>query len=677
MTELHLDYETYSEADISDCGTSRYSRHPSTEVLMVAFAYDDDEPEVFDVSGGERLPKRFLEGLRDPDVTKMAWNAPFEMDITRNVLGEELYPDEWYDIMVLAYTLSFPGSLDKAGTFAGLAEDKKKSSRGKALIRKFCQPQKPTKKAPWTRATRETNPSEWEEFLEYNRQDVVAQRAFKRKFEKWDLPKHEWRNWYLDREINDAGVPINMNVVNNAIKIYEEIYANRIEELKAITGLANPNSNVQLLGWLQRNGYRYLDLKKSHVLAARSEGLDAEPLRVLELRQEVSKASIKKFYALREKVDSDGVLRNGFQFAGAQRTWRWAGRGWQPQNLAKPPKELEDQQEQVVDHVERLSAKRIELLYKNPMDVLSMCVRPVAQAPKGYLFVDSDLNAIENRVLGWIADDQKILDVFRKNQDPYLAFAVYSTGKPYEQLYHEYKVLGDKKARNDNKPPTLGCGYMLSAGKFIVDEATGEETGTGLLGYAKNMGIALTPHQAEHAVKVFRKTFTEVVEFWYAIEKAMKKTIKTGHPTRVGFLTFDMSGPFCRMGLPSGRYLHYYKPSVRMMKKPWGDVGETITYWGLNDKGAWALLTTHPGKITENADQAIARDLLVHGMRLAKKEGIDTRIHVHDQICGLVKEADAEKKLNILKECMSVVPKWAPGLILGAEGTISRVFMKD
>lgn len=681
MTKLHLDFETFSKANLKKVGTSRYSRDPSTEILLLGWKLDDEPVDVVRFAEGQRAPKILRDALRDPDVRKFAWNSPFEKAILQNVAGIEIFHDEWVDPTVLAYSLSFPGSLEDVGNIIGIGEDKKKSARGKALIRMFCQPQKPTKKAPYDRKTHLTHPEEWEEFVEYCARDVEAEEAIYEKLKKWDMPAHEWRLWYLDQKINNAGIPIRMQVVHNAIKIASEVVEKRIKEMKEITGLANPNSGKhQLLPWLKEQGYPFDDLKKAHVKKA-LETLEESPenrdlIRVLELRQEVSKSSVKKYNALAEATDEDGMLRNAFQFNGAQRTHRWGGRKYQPQNLAKPVPYLESVQAEAVRDLELLDTESIELLYHKPMDLLSTCVRPVVQAIPGHLLADADLSAIENRVLGWLADDQKILNVFRKGRDPYVDFATYMTGRTYDDLWHEYKVLGKKENRTLAKPATLGCGFLLGPGEFRKDPKTGEVVGTGLLGYAQSMGVTMTPKQSEHAVRTFRETFTGVKSFWYDLDKAMRRCIRTKQPQRVGFITFDATGPFVRMGLPSGSHLYYYKPRIEERKTPWGEVRPTITYEGLNDKSQWVRLSTHPGKITENAVQKVARDVLAHGMTLADKRGFDIRLHVHDEIVTMEPKEVAHDRLEILCECMSKVPKWAPGLILGAEGEVSHAFFK-
>jgi DNA polymerase len=318
------------------------------------------------------------------------------------------------------------------------------------------------------------------------------------------------------------------------------------------------------------------------------------------------------------------------------------------------------------------------MVYEKPFDVLSSCVRPVVQAPDGFLFADVDLSAIENRVLGWMSNCHPILDVFKKGQDPYIAFATKLFHKTYEELWHEYKVLGNSSKRTIAKPGVLGAGYRLGPGEQHENRKTGEMEATGLLGYAWNMGVRqFTKEDSALSVDTFRRSYPEVVEFWYAIERAAKKCITTGREVDCWPVVLDMAGPFMRMRLPSGRCLHYFRPRIRDCKTPWGEVRPTITYEGLNDKKMWGLITTHGGKLTENPDQAISRDLLVHGMRIAKKEGLSVRVHVHDQIVALVPEKEADRQLRVLKECMEDVPVWAKGLPVGSSGFISKIFTKD
>lgn len=695
---FHNDFETFSEVDLKKCGSSVYARHPSTEILMQSYATDDGEVAQWvplenigprtAYSSTERYRKALLadmplelkEAIRDPSYFWFAWNKSFEYQILLHVAGIEIPHHRWRDPMVLALTLSFPGALDAVGTILNLPPELRKKA-GMALINKFSKPRKPTKTIDRVRNMPEHFPAAWNDYKVYNRNDTVAERACWLKMRPFNMPPHEWKLWYLDQEINEAGIPINLTVANNAVAIADQVVEARMEEMREITKLSNPNSTEQLLPWLQDGGYPYDDLKKGHVKRAASLaeelGLHEDTSRVLQLRSEVSKSSVKKFTALTHATDADGFLRHGFQFAGAQRTWRWGGRKFQAQNLARPEPYLEHLIHMLVDHLEHLDAESIEMIYEYPMDVLSACVRPVVQAKPGYLLLDADLNAIENRVLGWMTGCDKILDVFRNGRDPYIDFATYLYGEPYADLWHQYKVLKEKTKRTVAKPGVLGCGYMLSAGHEFENERTGEIEATGLLGYAWNMGVKLTLEQSQQSVDVFRSTYLEVPDYWDEIDQAARRCISTGKPTEAGPVEFDRYGPFMRMRLPSGRYLHYYKPSLQMKAMPRGKKKLAICYEGLNDKKKWGLISTHPGKLTENADQAISRDLLAHGMQLARAEGIDIRLHVHDQIVAMAPEDEAEDQLKLLIECMEQPPKWAPDLPLGAEGFVDRIFRKD
>jgi len=924
---------------------------------MCAWSLDDVKQKQWIPAEGEEIPSEFREAMEDPKVIKWAWNAPFERSIISNTLGIDTPLVSWRDTMVLALTCSLPGKLEKAGPVVDLDEDKQKLAKGRRLMSKFSSPRKPTKTKPETRVHWYDAYSDWLEYLEYNDQDETAERAIYHRLKAYMPSDEEWELWHIDQQINEAGIPINMRMVRNAISIYEATLRDKLAEMEEITGLDNANSGPQLLPWLQDNGYPFDDLKKGHITRAierRREELglgesdqighnggpalddDDALLRVLELRSETSRTSPKKYHALRRAVDTrDEVLRYAFQFAGAARTWRWGGRLFQPQNLPRPIKKLEKGIEIHARNVEELNAGCFNIIYDKPMDVLASTIRPAAQAPDGYLFIDADLNAIENRVLGWLAGCEKILRVFKLNRDPYVDFATYLFGLPYDVLMAEYKG-GDSSKRTISKPGVLGClkgetpvlthrgwkaiveltvddwlydgegwvrhggvvwkgyqdvlcrsgiyatldhrflvegewqewrqvnlpktfdraldtaigmfsntqgraaarasgssaaadagsrgsyraqtspedypraaldallltvaptsesesaqtcstywqivstlrervaktrktvrivttalgefvcgstahtngcdtssmssertvplkliggtmtvttspeisgsqpgqskiqiadtwdilnsganarfavltedgclvahncGYMLGPGEERYNHKTGEKEATGLLGYAWNMQITeFTAEQSKLSVETFRREFEEVKDYWYGIERATKKCIRTGRRVDFGHVYFDRKGPFMRMGLPSGRHLHYCRPRIEDVRMPWGDMKASITYESLNDKKQWVRESTHPGKLTENADQAIARDLLAHGMKLAFRRGLDLRIHVHDQLVGLSREDRAEEELKILIECMEEQPRWAKGLPLGSNGFVSKVFMKD
>jgi DNA polymerase len=660
---------------------------------MGAWSLNDVKQRQWSPAEGEDMPYDLQEALEDPHVVKWAWNAPFEINIARHVLKLRTPTESWRDTMVLALTCSLPGKLEKAGPVVDLPENQLKDSRGRVLMRKFSSPYSPKRGGRkrhflWYEAY-----SDWIDYLAYNDQDETAERGIWHRLKRYMPSEEEWALWHLDQEINEDGIPINMDLVRNAIAVYETMVEDRLKEMQEITGLDNANSGTQLLPWLQDQGYPFDDLKKGHVERA-LEYCDDPPehwgdnfrtsyvknkrlKRVLELRSEASKTSPKKFHALARAVGDDGMLRYAFQFAGAARTWRWGGRLWQPQNLVKPTKALEKGIVTHVKNLERCDAESLELIYEKPMDLVAAGVRPAAQAPDGMVFADADLNAIENRVLGWMTGCDKILRVFRMNRDPYLSFAVYLYETPYDKLLRDYEA-GDGLKRKIAKPGTLGCGYMLGPGEERTNWKTGEKEATGLLGYAWNMGIReFTVEQSKLSVETFRREFSEVKDYWYDIERAAKKCIRTGKPVEFGLLRFDRKGPFMRMILPSGRALHYCRPRIEDVKTPWGAIKPTITYEELNDRKQWVRNSTHPGKLTENADQAIARDILAVAMVRAKVRGLSTRIHVHDQLVALVKENRADEKLKILQECLEEPIDWAPGLPLGSAGFISKIFIKD
>lgn len=697
---LHHDFETYSDLDVRKVGASRYARHPSTEVIMCGYAFDNGPVKQWVPVEGEPRPAELEDAVADDRVLKYAWNKPFEWNIWRHVEGIETPHHAWRDPMVMAMALSFPGSLDKAGKAIGLDEKYlKKAKSGANLINWFCKLRPATKLKPLRRVQWHDKLDKWLEFLDYNRSDVIAERKIYRMLRRYDLPAHEWELWALDQEINEGGIPINVAMARNAVEMHGEIVARRLAEMKAITGLQNPNANAQLLGWLSDQGYPFNDLKKGHVrraLATYEErgggNWSKEYARVLELRLEASRTAPKKFATLDRHTDEDGRLRYALQFAAAGRTWRWGGRAYQVHNLAKPEKWLEDiewemtplgfqrvvggTQIAAAEAVEKLDADCLEILYSRPMDVLAACTRPVIQAPPGYVFIDADLNAIENRVLGWLADDKRILRVFRKNRDPYVDFATYLYQQSYDSLWAEYKA-GNKGKRTVAKPGVLGCGYMLGPGKQYEDRQTGEIEATGLLGYAWNMGVRLTPEEAERSVQVWRATYRDAVQFWWDISNAAFDCLRRKQRTTARHIAFERDGPFLRMVLPSDRSLFYYQPEILDWKMPWDDYKPSVTYMQLNDKHQWDRVSTHPGKLTENADQAVARDLLAHGIRLAWREGIGIVFHVHDQVVALVREAEADAKLRLLIDCMSERPRWAKGLPMAAAGHISKWFVKD
>lgn len=702
LDELNLDWETFSKSDLTKVGSDVYSRDPSTEVLMGAYSLNGSKIKQWIPAEGQEMPRELAEALVDPEVRKWAWNAPFEMNILENTLKMPVDVRQWRCTMAFAQLTGYPGSLEKAGPAIGLPEDKVKLDTGRKLMRKFSMEKKSRLKATMGEMFRTywyEDLEDWECYLEYNRGDVVTEQEILRRLKPYAPPDFEWELWELDQIINRRGIPINLDMVANCVTLYDQSYAVGFRRMQEITGLDNPMSPKQLLPWLKDHIYPFDDLKKGHVRQARGYfenkpehwdedqylewQMDFDLRDALDLRLELSRSSITKFHALQRATvpvgkGQFGLLRYTLQFAGAQRTARWAGRIFQPQNLPRPEKQFEKEIEVHAANVATLDRESIELIYPNTFDVLASCIRPAAQAPEGQLFIDADLNAIENRVLGWLARCRKILRVFELGRDPYVDFATYLYHTAYDTLYAEYKA-GNSAKRTIAKPGVLGCGYMLGAGQTYEDKDTGEIEATGLLGYAWGMGVRhFTLEDSKLSVETFRREFSEVKDYWYGIERAAKKAIRTGKRVDFDQVSFDLKGPYMRIRLPSGRYLHYKNPKIEKKRAPWGDMKDTITYLGQNDRKQWVRQTTHPGKITENVDQAVSRDLLAHGMMLAhRRHQLDIRLHVHDQIVALTDEAKAERDLARLIECMEEQPKWAHDLPLGSAGFATKVFKKD
>ena len=693
---LHHDLETFSRLDLTEVGVDLYSKHKSTEILMCAFAYDDGEIKQWLPEEGEvTMPAELEDGLLDERIVKHGWNTSFERHLWRNTMGIDIPYNQWRDAMVLAQSLSLPGKLSKAGEALKMDDEYMKSNEGKNLMRWFSMMRPATKTKPRRRVYWHEQPIRWPRYKLYNVKDVEAERAIWYKCLPLDMPWSEWELWFLDQEINERGVPVDIKFARHAVKVKDDLIHTRIERMREITDLEKPNAPMQLLPWLQDQGYPFADMKKGHVRRAIEDNDDMPPLarEVCGLRLETAMASVKKYDAVVRHTGDDGLLRNTLQFGGAARTARWAGRVVQVQNLAKAIKALEglkwrrraDGAMEVCggdllaarEAVAALDAESLDMLFKNPMEMLSACVRPTIMAPPGYVFVDADLRAIENVVLGWLANDKKILGVFEEGRDPYIDFATYMFQRPYDELMAEYKA-GDSGPRTTSKPGVLGCGYMLSAGKQYEDKKTGEIEATGLLGYAWNMGVkSFTPEQAELSVAVWRRTFHQAVQFWEDIQAAAFRTVNTRRESSVRHIGFSMYKNVLHLHLPSERSLKYIKPFIKDKVMPWGKKKPNLHYEGKDHNGNWSVISTHPGKLTENADQAIARDLLAHGIVNAQREGIDVRMHVHDQILGLCLEEEAGGKLSTLIECMTDRPVWCPDMPMAAAGHISKWFVKD
>lgn len=685
MTRLHLDYETRSAVDLIEAGLHTYARDKTTRVLMAAWAIDDGPVQLWLPHVSPKAPPMLRDAMRDPSVEKWAWNAPFERAITENTLG--LKTEGWRDTMVMALYASLPGALALAGMALRLPSEDLKDPEGKRLIRLFSMARKPTETNPALFNDWNSHPEDFESFGRYCIRDVHTERTIYHKLKSIAPPASEWKLWELDQEINQRGVPVDLQFVEAAIEMANAERESLMRKLRAITGLENPKTQSAFLKWARTQGYPYGDLRKATVERAIREGKVPEKLiEVMRMRGLVTKTSTAKFDSIIEKTKA-GRIHNMLQFYGASRTGRWGGRDPQPQNLPRPDGKIEGDEERVTEMVRNREVDAITDEFGAVIPVVSSLVRSSFRAPSGYKFYMADLNAIENRVLGWLFGDDTILDVFREKRCPYLSFAVHMYKQPYEELLHEYKVQKVKFKRQNAKPAVLGGGYMLSGGEEVENDV-GDIIKTGLWGYGESMGVKMTRQEAHEAVRVFRSTHVKVVEGWAKLKQAAFDCVRDRTTIRVGPVTFKGEAGIMRVRLPSGRVLHYLYPRIEEVMRefrkelPDGTIAvekkrvPTLTYEGVDQRTKkWGRTSTHGGRLTENLVQAIARDVLAVGLMRATKMGFKTVLHVHDE---LVCEVPDNSKLTIEDLCNAMASpiSWAPDLPLAAEGAVSVVYKK-
>ena len=681
MTHLSLDYETASAVDLIGSGLRAYARDPSTKVLMAAYAIDDGPVQLWQPHEQSKAPVDLRDAMRDPSVEKWAWNASFENAITEHVLG--LKVPRWRDTMVNALYASLPGALALAGAALGLPEELLKNPEGKRLIRRFSLP-----KADGTFNDWSTHPDDWELFCSYCKQDVVTEREIRTRLSKIVVPEAEWALWELDQEINRRGVPVDVEFVRQAIKIGAAEKARLVHILKRETGLPNPMTQAAFLEWARDNGYPFGDLKKATVeRAVREGGLDPKLTELLSVRAQAAKTSMAKFDSIAAKTQN-GRIYNMLQFYGAARTGRWGGRDPQPQNFSRPIKAVEEREAEVTAMVRNGEYDDILMEFGYAIPVVSSVVRSSFSAPEGKTFYIADLNAIENRVIGWLAGCKPTLEVFENNLCPYKSFAVEMFGVPYEEV--------TKQMRTDSKPAVLGGGFMLGGGDEKVNK-NGDLIRTGLWGYAESMGIALTRERAHESVRIFRERRPAIVNFWRDLRDAAMDCVANHTTVRVGHVVFNGTKGLMRVRLPNGRVLNYVRPRIEQVKRTFertvvvgeDDKGRPVTevrketkivpalsYEGVDQRTKkWGRQFTHPGKITENLVQAVARDVLCEGLVNAKAKGFDIILHVHDEIICEV-PLGSHLKLEDLIECMARPISWAPGLPLAAAGEVTPFYKK-
>jgi DNA polymerase bacteriophage-type len=697
VTELRLDFETFNEVDITDLGLDVYASDPSAEVMIAGFAFDRDEPSLWSIDEGP-MPRDLKAAMADPQVIKKAWNAQFERVMAQRVLRIPYDPQNpaagWRCTMFRAYHMSFIGKLDEVGAQMLMPDTALKSQRGKALINMFSMPRKPTKADPRTRWTYRTHPAEWEEFRQYCKQDVVAETAIDDKAADFFFPQREWELYEIDQAINDRGIPVSMPFAEGCYALYQRRKDELIAELIEITGLTNPNSGKQFLPWAHDRGYPFADLKADTIDRVLDPQLEHRAncsnslIAALAVRRNATKTAPTKNLKVMERA-VDSRMRYTLQIGGASRTNRWGGRGLNPQNLKRTPKEFENQIaiEAISRTIKEQNYDLLKMFADEPMDVLAGVGRSVIEAPEGEEFVVADLSSIETAVAGWLFGVRKLLDVFANNKDPYKDFG--------QVLFETEYDLVTKKQRNDSKPAVLGCGFRLGGGSV---DRFGKKTG--LWGYAESMGVNLEREDSHKAVKLFRQRYEEFPLGWKALEHAAKSALKnrgveycpiivrkdgSKHTVPV---TFVYQKPFLKVILPSGRAIHYMQPRITSKtvhmppddehEGPWSFESTAISFKGKPQVGPrWGTIDTHGGPFTENIVQAIARDILATGIVRAHRAGINIVFHVHDEIVALAKKGQGQALLGLLIELMTQSIVWAPNLPLKAAGYVGTVYKKD
>lgn len=669
MNRLWLDFETRSTCDLEVHGIDRYAKDETTSVLMLGYAFDDCAALLWEPRLGP-MPSDLEEALEDPFVVKTAFNVGFERTIFKYVLGRDIPIPEWVDVMIQARHLSITGGLAAVCSVLGLSETETKLEDGKRLIDMFCYPVCEARTDSLFGAEAavfrnwDTDPKEWELFKSYCKQDVESERTVFKKMTRYPLPDTEQKGWVLDQIINERGVPVDLDLVTNALHISDKAKYTLDLRMKKITGLNNPQSPKQLMEWAKKQGYPFNSMGKIWVQRAiDSKEVSAECREVFKLRQQSSKTSWAKLEAIQNIVSEDARVRNQFAFLGSTRAGRWTGRDVQMQNLTKPTVEIEKKLDLAVNLVRTGQYDKIKQEFSNEMDVVTSVIRACFRAPDGQQFDIADLNAIENRMLGWTMDCPSILNVFRNKLDPYKDFAAKLFKIPYSEV--------TKDQRTTAKAPVLGAGYRLSGGEEAFDKWD-NPIKTGLWGYAWAMGIKISQEDAHYAVQVFREEYREVVQGWYNLENTAFDVVRGGRPREVCKVLFEMVGKVLVVQLPSGRCLHYIDPKIENIEF-FGKMKPTLTYVGQTiDTKKWDRIKTHGGKLTENLCQAISRDVLLNGLLLAEQQGITIVAHVHDEAVAVSKQS----RLNDLIACLSTVPKWSPGLILGADGFSSKYYRK-
>lgn len=648
MRILSIDIETYSSVDLDKCGVYRYAEAPDFEILLFGYAFDDDPVEVIDLTV-DPLPPHIVDALTDPAVVKTAWNAQFERVCLERSLGVRLDPSQWRCSMVHAYYLGLPGSLEAAAKALKIKEQK--DSAGKALIRYFSVPCKPTKtNGGRTRNLPEHDLERWKRFKRYCAQDVTVEREIRRKLEKRPLPNREQRLWEIDQRINDRGVRLDMKLVAEAVKCHTSYQARLTEEATRLTGLDNPNSVSQLKAWLENvTGMEIESLNKKAVPEILADTDDEVIHRVLELRSQLAKASIKKYEAMQRTCCADGRARGLLQFYGAGRTGRWAGRLIQVQNLPRNTMAGLDDAREILRNGHH---DALEMLYDDVPDVLSQLLRTALIPAPGHRFIVADFSAIEARVIAWLAGEQWRLDVFRSHGKIYEASASQMFGVPIEEIHK---------------------GHPLRQKGKIAELALGYQGGPGALKAMGALEMGLTEEELQPLVDAWRIANPAIVRFWSLLNNAALRAVENDEYVALqrGLAVYCASG-YMVIRLPSGRELHYARPRIEEDPK-FGRPG--VTYEGQEMGGKWGRLRTYGGRLAENVTQAVARDCLAEAILQLNQAGYEIVFHVHDEV--VIEAPYGQGSTEHVVEIMTRPIPWAPGLPLAAEAFEAEFYRKD
>ncbi|KAB2953739.1 hypothetical protein F9B85_03735 [Heliorestis acidaminivorans] len=646
MRTLNIDIETYSNVDLTKSGVYRYTESPNFEILLFSYSLDDGEVQVVDLASGDKLPEEIINALTDPNVTKWAFNSQFERICLSKWLGmptgQYLDPRPWRCTMVWSAYMGLPLSLEGVGVVLGL--EKQKLTEGKDLIRYFCTPCKPTiANDGRTRNLPIHAPDKWERFKIYNRRDVETEMAVQEKLAKFPVPESIWNEFHLDQEINDRGVALDMTLVQGAIKADECSRSELLGRLEELTALDNPNSVQQLKEWLADQGLETDTLGKKAV----AELLETAPKpldEVLSLRQQLAKSSVKKYQAMESVVCSDNRTRGIFQFYGANRTGRWAGRLLQPQNL--PRNDMPDLA-QARSLVRTGNFAALDMLYDSVPEVLSELIRTAFVPKEGCKFIVADFSSIEARVIAWLAKEPWRNEVFASGGDIYCASA--------SQMF---RVPVAKNGVN---------GHLRQKGK-IAELALGYGGSVGALKAMGALEMGITEDELKPLVTSWRAANPNIVRFWWDVDRAAMKAVKERTTTETHGIRFSYRSGMLFIILPSGRRLAYVKPRIGTNR--FGS--DFITYEGVGGAKKWERLESYGPKFVENIVQAVSRDILCYAMQNLRHYPIV--LHIHDEV---VIEADKQMSVEAVCEQMSLIPPWAKGLLLQADGFECNFYQKD